>query len=150
MIGLDLFGAEGGYDNDRCPVFARLALPAFEQPDGEAVGPLAVVEEHKRGPALCAQRVEQGGKSLEAAPLAAGLRADIALAGPPEELRELRQGGRDCLSVVVEAFAYSGRHHRVGLSREQEVAGDTLEEVERALGGLVDALPAHDPRPPPG
>ena len=150
MIGVDLLGAEGGHHDHRCPPLPDLALPAVEEPDGQLVGPLAVVEQHEGGPDLRSQSVEEEGQGEQAAGLAVGLRAEVSLPSTPDEMRQLRKGSGNGVGVIAQAVRDAGGQPGVGIGRRQQVVGDALEELEGTLGGLVDGLAAHNPRAAPG
>lgn len=143
MAGGDLVGAEGGHHEHVRAVAVRPArLPAAEQGDGQAVGPLAVVEDHEGGPVGSAERVEQGGQRVEAAGLPVLLGAELRLVGRAQRHGQPRKGGGGGGRPDAEPAAQVGGRRRAGLGRGgDDAVHDAVEHLERAL---------RPPGPPPG
>src|SRR5262249_35602700 len=77
VSGRDLFAAEARDEQDMAPPRSSrrdLPSPARKQLDGELVGPLAIIDEHRCRASRRSQRGEQRGEGFEAARLAKGLR----------------------------------------------------------------------------
>ena len=88
---------------------------------------------------------------MHAARLAVGLRAEAAgcriwAAGLPEQVGQLGQCIGDGLGVVADTIPEVGRKRLIGGDSGQQLLGDAVEDLERALPGLIDALSPKDPR----
>ena len=145
MLGADLLGPVGG-DHEHVAALAGPFLPAGQEAGGEAVGPLAVVEQDEGGPPRLPQGVQQRAQGLHAPDLAVRLGAEPPGVGLAQGLRQVGQGGHDRLRPVVQPGPQAGGDLGIVGGGGDDPRGHAVEELERALGGLVDTLAPQDPR----
>ena len=107
----------------------ELRLPPGQELDGEAVGPLAVVEQHDRRPVRGPEGVQESAQGVDAPGLAVRLRAEVAETG-----LSFRQAHHVVGRLVGDCL---GR----GL-RPDEVTPDLLEAAARAVLGRPVSLSA--------
>ena len=140
VVGSDLLRAVGGDDEHVGALGQGPAVPAAEELEGEAVGPLAVVEEDERRALRRPQRVEEGAQGVDGAQLAVRLGAEVGDAVGRDQRPELRKGSRRRSRPLAEAALEVGGQPGALLGGGEHLGGHALEHLERPLGGPVDAL----------
>ncbi len=150
MGGRHLLGSEG-HDHQH-PTGLRIrsgGLPPGQEGDGEAIGPLAVVEHYQGRVIPRPQRVEQRRQRIDAPGLGVLLRSEPLRRTGPQRTSQVGQRRHDGAGPVAEVVPHG--FHRRGIQVVGGDAGhDTVEHLEGPLRSVIDALAPQHPEVLPG
>ena len=111
-------------------IFSFVRLPLLDHFHGKSIGPLAIVEDDRRGTRPASELLQKRKCSPNGAPFTKRLRTEPAVCDPPQLLR-LRKQGRKCLRAISEVPSQLFKKLRILVGLLNDLKNDLIENMKR-------------------